>query len=417
MVSKVYLGTGSVLSATAIDEYNNALNTTDPLANDRLSAFGEQLTAQLTAQAAWRQDYGSVPNTRLYSTTGTANGGTVTLSNSRAVLSTSTAVNGIARLSTLRRLRYMPGMGGLVRFTASFDTPATNSRQMIGLGDTQDGFFFGYVGTAFGVIRRRGGVDNFTAAQSWNGAPVDISPQFGNIYQIRFQWLGYGYIHFYIMDAKHPERGFVLVHTILYPNSSEETSILNPTLPIMAEVGNTGNATDIQLLTPSAAAFIEGTTSAPVNPLNVYNSVNAVATFADTNNNHVITIRNKATFGGVANRIPVSIANFTLGRSQAGAPLTTVRLYRDATFAGALTFTDIDTNSSPVEYSTTTTTITGGTSERTYLLTDNASSLITVPLTDDSFVLLPGQMLTIAMQNSSNVSTVVAATLNWVEEF
>lgn len=154
------------------DEYGNIVNrhqetdgsislqTSDTAAAQRLGAFGEVLVAPISPQTAWRFDYGTAPNTRLYTTT-TANGGTATLAESQLHLQTSANVAGLARLQTLRRLRYLPGMGGVVRFTAVFGTPKANSRQIVGIGDTQDGFFFGYNGTSFGVFRRRAGVDFF----------------------------------------------------------------------------------------------------------------------------------------------------------------------------------------------------------------------------------------------------------------
>jgi len=84
--------------------------------NTAISAFGENVVAQILPQTAWRFDYGVI-NSR-FATTTTANGGTVTASNSHAVLQTSTTVNGSASLSSVRRLRYLNGFGGKVRFVA-----------------------------------------------------------------------------------------------------------------------------------------------------------------------------------------------------------------------------------------------------------------------------------------------------------
>jgi hypothetical protein len=380
------------------------------------SAFGEQIVAQLFPLTAWRFDYGSTPNTRLYTTTGTANGGTAAISESRLQLDTTAAVNGIARLSTLRRLRYLPGMGGLLRFTTAFSAPKFNSHQIIGYGDTQDGFFFGYQDATFGVFVRRNSVDTFIAQADWNGESVAFNSQLGNVYQIKYQWLGYGYIRFYIMHPTQPTHGFVLVHTVVYPNTSLLTSILNPTMPLMAEVANTGNNTNIRLLTPSAAGFLEGVIGEFINPLDVNNSFDAAATFADTNNNHLLTIRNKATFGVVPNRVPVAISGVNIGRSAAGANTTNMRLYRNATFAGALTYADIDTNNSPIEASVTTTTITSLNAERAYIVTNNVTAQA-IDFRDGTFILAPGETLTIGIQNDGVPGTDIVTTLNWTERF
>ena len=114
------------------------------------TAFGELLVSGLKPQAAWRFDYGV--NTRIVDVT-TANGGTVTTDANRAKLSTSTAVNGSARIETVKQLRYFPGIGGLLRMTSVFSTPKANSKQLFGLGDGVDGLYYGYIGTDFVVGR------------------------------------------------------------------------------------------------------------------------------------------------------------------------------------------------------------------------------------------------------------------------
>lgn len=392
---------------------DSALWALDPRTANNRSAFGELLIANLSAKAAWRFDY--TLNTRLYTST-TANGGTNSVANSLASLSTGTNVAGLARIQSQRRLRYLPGMGGLVRFTCVFDTPKNNNTQLIGLGDSVDGFFIGYKGTAFGAFIRRAGADDFTGSDQWLGDKVHINPALGNVYQIRYQWLGFGFIRFYILDPINPNNGFILVHTILYPNSTTVTSILNPTLPLFAEVLNSGNNTDVVLKTPSALAALEGETGDAFNPLDVHNTFDASATFANISNNHFISLRNKATFAGVANRVPIEIRSINIARSASGANTSNVRLYRNATTAVGLTYNDIDTNNSPVEASNTTTTVTSTNPEYAYTITANVT-LQPIVFESNELVLQPGESLTIGVQNSGVQSTDFVVTANWVEKF
>jgi hypothetical protein len=384
--------------------------------SSHLTAFGERLVAQVSPQAAWRFDYGTIPNSRLYNVV-TANGGTATIDQSRLLLQTGTNVAGSAQLQSKNRLRYIPGVGGLIRFTAAFSSPKANSQQLIGLGDTQDGFFFGYINTNFGIVRRRDGVDNFENFFDWVQNRLEINPLLGNIYQIRYQWLGYGFISFYIEHPSDIRAGFVPVHIIQYPNTSVLTNILNPTLPLFAEIKNTGNSTNLTLISPSALASIEGLSNPGFNPLDVFNSFDRSASFSDANNNHLITIRNKTTFGGAANRVPIEITDMSIGRSQTGSPLTRIRLHRNATTAIALTYSDIDTNNSPVEASITTTTLTSSTPERQYVLTDTGTTQPHIPFSPGSLILQPGESLTVEVQNSLVQVVEVAATLNWKEMF
>jgi hypothetical protein len=375
------------------------------------SAFGELLTARLIPQAAWRFDYGI--NTRIVNVT-TANGGTVTADGNRAKLTSSAHIAGLARVETLKRLRYSPGEGGLLRITFVHATPKALSKQFFGLGDTADRLYFGYDGLDWGVGRRRSGTDHFVKLESFSGSNPGLDFTKGNVYQIRYQWLGYGYLRFYCLNPDGENLGYSLMHTIAYPNTSPDVHILNPTLPIFAEVQNAGNNTSLVAYTPSAAAFVEGEGGDQGNPLDVFNSYDRTTSFNDTNNNHLLTIRNKSTFLTLANRVPVQVNSITLSRGT-GAALTTVRLYRSATTAGALAYTDVDASNSPVDASPTTTTITSVNPERSYSLP--AGNLPTIEFRPGEMVLQPGETLSVGVQDSGVQATEITATVNWSELF
>lgn len=384
-----------------------------------ISAFGEELVSQIMPVAAWRFDYGV--NTRFISTTGTMSGGYVSGTFSQAQLNTSANVSGTAQVSTIRPVRYLPGFGGLARFTAVFNTGTANSEQMIGLISVHliDGFAFGYDGVNFGVLHIKSGVKRWIPQTEWNGKPLSytINPQTGNVYQIRFQWLGYGNIYFMIFDKL--QRKFVVVHTIEYPNTETTPSILNPTLKLLARIANLGNNTNLKLSTPSALGALEGQTdSSYYNPLNVPNSFDRLATISDANNNHFLTIRDKETFLGVNNRVPIQLTSLTLSRAGGATTATSViiRLYKNATTAGALSYVDVDTLNSPVDTSITSTTITSTNSERSYSLSQNTTQQ-TIFFKPGELLLVPGESLSIGVQDSGVQATDVSITINWEELF
>ncbi len=381
-------------------------------ANTAISAFGENVVAQILPQTAWRFDYGVI-NSR-FATTTTANGGTVTASNSHAVLQTSTAVNGSASLSSVRRLRYLNGFGGKVRFVALFDTPKADTVQYQGLGDTQNGFFIGYNGLNFGAMRRAGGVDTWVYSTAFNGDDVtSLDTTKGNVYQIQFTYLGYGPIRFSVLtDGGYAE--FSTLHTIYYQNANTSTSINNPTLPLYAYIANTGNATNMTMRTPSALGGSEGHYEQPSNPLDVYNSADAQATIATAIQTHILSIRNKTSVNSITNQVPIVINNIFLGRATAGATLSTFKLYKVATFAGALTFADIDGNNSPIEFSTTSTTYSTGNPIYSIPL---AGGNIAIDLKDGQIVLQPNEYLYATITNSGVQSTDVSIAFNWRELF
>lgn len=382
-----------------------------------LTAFGEMLTARNIPHTAWRFDYGI--NTRLITAT-TANGGTATVSESKAVLQTSTAVNGSASIASKRVLRYLPGVGALVRFTAVFDTPKADSVQLVGIGNLTDGYFFGYNGLQFGVMRRRAGVDTWVYESAFNGDKITWDKTKGNIYTINYQWLGYGFIQFLMLEPDAMNRSELIpyrrLHVINYPNTSSDVSVLNPTLPLFAYVANTGNATNMTLQTPSAVGFLQGGIDETFSPLELQNTTDTIKTIADANNNQALTIRNNTTIGAIANRVPMELRSVSFTRGSSGANTSTIRFYRNATFAGALTYTDVDANNSPAQFSATATTVTSTNPERAYTIT-GSSTFPPIIFEHGELVLYPNDTLTISIQNSGVQSTDFAITMNWAEQF
>jgi len=386
-----------------------------------LNIFGTYPTAEKQPYAAIRADYGV--NARIVKTT-VANGGTVTSDQSRLKLSTGTASDGSAKFVSAKRLRYLNSFGGQVDFTAVFSPPSADSTQLIGLGDAEDGFFVGYDGLDFGVMRRRAGVDNWVYQNSWNGDVADgaiaqWNKETGNVLRIDFQYLGYGFIVFMIEDFEAMRASEVTLYRILhvmeYPNTSPLTHILNPTLPLYAEVTNDGNESDVVLFTPSMVASLQGGPVQP-NPLDLYNSADAFATFGDTNNNHLMSVRNNTTINSIANRVPMELARVTFTRASAGSTLTRFRLYRNGATAGALTYTDVSATDSPGAFSVTATTVTTTQAEEAYILNPDGG-VLTIDFRPGEFVLQPGEWVTVGAQNSGVQSTDVGVTLTWVEQF
>lgn len=88
----------------------------------------------------------------------TSGTGTITSVESTYTAQTGTTIYSQAILQSRKRLRYRPGQGSVCRFTAAFTTGVANSYQVAGLGHAEDGFFFGYKDTSFGILYSHHGV-------------------------------------------------------------------------------------------------------------------------------------------------------------------------------------------------------------------------------------------------------------------
>ena len=293
----------------------------------------------------------------------TVGSGTITQADSQAVLQTGTDANGSAVLSSLIAARYLPGQGKLIRFTDIFSPGVANSIQIQGAGDANDGYFFGYQGAVFGLFRRQNGTDFFTAQADWNTDTFDGSGDAGNpsgqlldhtkgnVYQIRYQWLGYGAIRYYIEDS---ETGIVTqCHVIQYANQNILPSVFNPSFVLRAEVTNLGNTSNLTLTTASMGLYSEGPVDVSGARFSTGNRKTGI--IAETN---IFTLLNKTTFQGKTNRGRLHLDS--IGSAISGAQDAQYRMILNATLGGSPSFTDISTNQSIAAFDVAGTTVTGG---------------------------------------------------------
>jgi hypothetical protein len=473
------------------------------------TAFDEVLMAQLTPVVQLQFPY----NINSVLVDSRANqSGAVTQASNMAHLSTGAAANSSAQLLSKDHIDYNPGQGTVERFTASGITCVANSTQVIGVGDSGDGYFFGCDGADFGVLRRKGGspeirtltvstassdaenititldgdaqssvtvtasgvitttaneiaaadytdtgrgwtaeavgdtvifyswdssvrtgsytlssatsavgaiaqtvagiapTDTWNAQANWSEDQGDNSVLLpvmdwtkGNVFQIRYQWLGFGMISY---SVENPDTGrFVKVHEIEYANANTSPSVNDPSLPLCAIVANASNATDLTMDIGSMAGFIEGKDA----ELGSKRAVKNNKTNAGATEIPILTIRNKTVYQGRLNRtkVKVKLASMSVEHTK---PMT-VNFYLNPTLTAA-SYSDVDTNTSVIQTDTSATSFSGGTLLYSIDLGKTGNQLI-----DLSDVLLPGNHVTAtSIPNSSNGSE-TNVTFNFIELF
>lgn len=383
------------------------------------TAFGEVLTAearpvvQVTFPYAINSEQMTSANTATYAAAPSWAAGIAT------VATTASNGAGTSSLTSTDVCRYGPGQGCDARFTALFSAAATSCSQVIGVGDASDGFFFGYNGTAFGVLRRSSVsgsvVDTWVAQTSWNidtmngngPSKITLDPTKGNVYRIAYQWLGFGAITFYI---ENPEDGsFIKVHRINYANANTATSIANPTLHFYLAASKTTGTGVVSVSTASLSVYQQGPDHGPY----VRQATNNTKTGITTETN-VLTIKSKATnvLGGTnTNRVQM-VPDFVSVATD-GTKTAVVRLVINTTLGGTPSYADISTNTSVAQKETAGTTLTGGKEVMTFQIAKVAQDRI--DLSPYNIVLHPGDILTVGV--SSSASTDVGVGLSWKEIF
>lgn len=195
------------------------------------------------------------------------NGGDASNNGGQAVFETSTNTNGEIRAITTRSITYHPHAENYAAFSAIFSSGVANTFQRIGLYSDTNGFFIGFEDTSFGVTKRSGGVDSFTAQASFNidkltgqtgskytrnGVPESLDTTKDNLYRIRYGWLGAAPISYEILS---PDGEWVTFHVIKHPNTSTTPTVESPNQPLRVHIKKTAaGATNLSIKTACWAA-------------------------------------------------------------------------------------------------------------------------------------------------------------------
>lgn len=219
------------------------------------------------------------------------NSGAAGVDAGRLKLNTTSSTNATTAFMSNKIARYRAGQGITARFTSVFaNGGVATSTQITGMGvptitwtnnavapgapitaiTVDSGYFFGYNNTTFGIRHKnsRTAGDDWTAQTAWNVDVCDgtssasnpsgfnLNPTLGNVYQIKYPYLGYGDIKFFIQNSTTGH--WTLVHVIRYTNSSASVQLGNPSLNFISQIVKTAGATDITLYTGSVGVFLNG---------------------------------------------------------------------------------------------------------------------------------------------------------------
>lgn len=146
-----YDGGSSIVPLKTTPDGTLSMNVISPL-----SAFGELLTTEITPLTHIDFQYG-LTNVKRLLTYYYGSGANVSSNRSIMTAQCGTTSGGFAVCQSTRQIKYKTGIGGIARFTAMYGTAIENHQMYAGLDNTTNGFFIGYNGTSFGIMRRHGG--------------------------------------------------------------------------------------------------------------------------------------------------------------------------------------------------------------------------------------------------------------------
>lgn len=418
---------GLISSVTGITRRVAVRNTGElavEVAGSNAGPFGQLLVSQPTQVLSAAAQYG-LNNQVMVSST--ANGATVDTNSNRFRIQTGTTNGASGILQSVRPIAYRAGIGNHAIFTPVFTAGIANSSQIVGVGNAVDGYFFGFNGTALGIMHRSNSSDSWTAQTSWNGDRVDGAagannpsgvtwdPTKGSPVMIVYPFLGYGPIRFYILNPN--DSSWILVHTIRYANTSTAVEVTNPALFFWAQAISTGSTTNLTIYIGSVGVFIDGPREFVGPQFSLDNTKAGVTT--ETN---VFTLQSATSYNGTTSRAICRIRSISAS-SDGGNASWIMRLTKGTTLGGVPSYAGVDGSASAggatitggnsvVTYDTAGTTLTGGT--RIFAMSGARNTNFALDVTSMGIYLLPGEKLTLSM--FSGAAAGVTGSINWQED-
>ena len=395
------------------------LSNTVEIGGANVGAFGDLIAQPSTPVIQLDFVYGFNVQTGIQTT---ANSATVDTNAGRLRVQSGVNAAGSGIFQSRRTAKYRPGQGMTARFTTIFTAGVANSTQIVGIGNATDGYFVGFNGTAFGIQHRTNGTPEWTAQTAWNGDKCNgtgstgftLNAALGNVWQIRYPFLGYGSIKFYVLD---PSGTWLLVHTIRYPNSSVTLQVTNPNLPFWAQSINSGATSNQIVYVGSVGVSVTGVRSFIGAPKWAFAGNSTTV----TNEVVALNLRNATTYNGVTNRSMIRLHSIAVSSTIKECAVT-CRMYMAATIGGSPSWTTVSGTTADAGV-----TITAGNSvaSKDTAGTTSAGQFLlalvlgstgneTLDLIDNEIFISPAEIMSITV--ASTASTTIGLALNWSED-
>lgn len=389
-----------------------------------ISVMDDQVTGDKEDQINLHFRYG-IPSDF---TTTTLNNGTVTSSQSMAVISSTATSGRSASLQSKRNLIYVPGHEAYAIFDAEFTTAVAGTTQYIGLTDATptssgNGFALGYSNlggnsTTFGIlIFNNSSTPSVITQSNFNMdlldgtglSSIDLDPTKLNIYKITYSWAT-STITFEILRT---DGIWFPFHQIRNPNTLTTPQIANPFLPILATVANGAIATNITLQT---SMWLTGNIAPrQANYTRTFSATSGSKSASGGNTAVLLSLQNQTTFGGVSNRVEARITLVAAASTGASNTILRYRLIKSGTLTGAA-FASVNTNSA-VFLDTSATAISGGTINLISVAAGDDNISVSLTREDLYVSILPGETITLTAQPSTGGNINIEGSIAWQELF
>lgn len=273
------------------------------------------------------------------------------VNSTNAYLSASSASSGSAKVSSRDSIRYRPGHSGFADFTAAFIGTGVGEA---GCFDDDNGFILKYDNGNVSFGYRKGGTDYLDDQSVFNGdisvSDIDFSKL--NIFRISFGYLGVANPTLWIKKDV-----WYILHQYKTEGLLTGTHVNSPVFPMRIDAEN---GIEVRSGSWNGGTLGQGS-SVGKRGFTFPNTVIAAGTGPDqgsmtlvgTNVNTIVLFRSKSTFNGVSNNVKARLSSYEfVVEVPSGNVVGTVvmQIIGNPTLSGAATYSDINANSSIMEY-------------------------------------------------------------------
>lgn len=311
---------------------------------------------------------------------------------------------------------YQSGFASAGLWTASWpDGSAVGTDLWVGLLSEDDGYAVGFKDENWGILHRRGGSEAaFVLPADFSIDPLDgsgpsgydIDTTLSNAFYVQYGYLGaVGALYNLVMD----DMSLVPFHKISRINSSTQTVLRDPQLPISAQIVRRSGTVNKRIFSGSWAAGSIG----PAKRRRRKFTVPATASPTGTEISF-LSLQNKRVHHGIQGRAPMRLISLYL--TNIGGAATTLRIRRNATFVtGTPTYVDVDALNSISEFDDSSTlTIAGGKIDQQIPIPPDSGERFDLRI--DDLELRPGDSYTFSVEKGPGSSPDASVSVRWEED-
>lgn len=311
---------------------------------------------------------------------------------------------------------FADAIDGAVYFISALPGTYTGSYSLTGTGAASGSFT--------SILAGSGSTMTFTSQSSWNIDRMDggqsgalnaskliLNPLMGNVYQIGFQYLGFGNAFFAI---ENPDNGRMMpVHMIKNTGARTTPVLKNPQMSTRVISQNIGNTTNVQPKTVSMAEFTEGK-SLRLDPR--FAATGSFASLTSTSYVGLLAVKVNRTFNNLTCNGEIDALRIAASSNSNGI---SVAVFKNVQINGVVNFSYVDQTNSIVSTSylgaTGTSLTLNGTAPLVSFSVGNGGAAV-LELNPEDMVVSSGEILVIAVKTFAGNNPTGEVAINWFEQ-